>query len=109
MPLRVNTSAGAAKSVTQRPQQAPKRPSTGHSGLCASPLQALAGEGNAMGVKLAELPQINAALAAAQAWAKSAASAAAPPSLRATHAKRPALSLVRCCRGLHLLKTAAAY
>lgn len=59
-----------------------------------SPLQALAGEGNATGVKLAELPQINAALAAAQAWAKSAASAAAPPSLRATHAKRPALSLV---------------
>ena len=48
-----------------------------------------------MGVKLSELPQINAALAAATAWAKSAASASAPPSLRATHAKRPALSLVR--------------
>ena len=47
-----------------------------------------------MGVKLSELPQINAALAAAMAWAKSAASASAPPSLRATHAKRPALSLV---------------
>lgn len=48
-----------------------------------------------MGVKLSELPQINAALSAATAWAKSAASAAAPPSLRATHAKRPALALVR--------------
>ena len=47
-----------------------------------------------MGVKLSELPQINAALSAATAWAKSAASAAAPPSLRATHAKRPALALV---------------
>ena len=58
-------------------------------------VQELAREGNAMGVKLSELPQINAALAAATAWAKSAASASAPPSLRATHAKRPALSLVR--------------
>ncbi len=70
--------------------------------------QALAGEGNAMGVKLAELPQINAALAAAQAWAKSAASAAAPPSLRATHAKRPALSLVRRRRGVLVLVLASA-
>lgn len=61
-------------------------------------LQELAREGNAMGVKLSELPQINAALSAATAWAKSAASAAAPPSLRATHAKRPALALV-CAMG----------
>ena len=61
---------------------------------CLAMLQELAREGNAMGVKLSELPQINAALSAATAWAKSAASAAAPPSLRATHAKRPALALV---------------
>lgn len=57
--------------------------------------QELARQGNAMGVKLSELPQINAALVAATAWAKSATSAAAPPSLRATHAKRPAMALVR--------------